>query len=115
MTEGTPGGMVAFTGQREFEAPIVEALKKVYDPEIPVDIYELGLIYKIDVDGEQKVRVEMTLTSPACPAAEMIPVEVKNVIEAIKGLGTTHVEIVWDPPWTPDFMSDAAKVQLGMY
>jgi metal-sulfur cluster biosynthetic enzyme len=80
-----------------------------------VDIFELGLVYGVAVGPDQKVRVEMTLTSPACPSAEAIPVEVRHKIEAIEGLAETQVDIVWDPPWTPQHMSEAAKVTLGWW
>jgi FeS assembly SUF system protein len=114
LSEEIPG-TVQFTGTTEFRTPIVAALKTVYDPEIPVDIFELGLIYKVEVDENRDVKVEMTLTSPACPSAEALPVEVKEKIEGIAGLNGCTVDIVWDPPWNQDYMSDAAKVALGMF
>jgi FeS assembly SUF system protein len=94
---------------------IVEALSKVYDPEIPVNIYELGLIYDVAVDSDNKVGVRMTLTAPACPAAQTLPVEVANRLKALPGVADARVDIVWDPPWDRDRMSDAAKLQLGMF
>jgi len=105
---------MSFVGPRELQEPVVAALKTVYDPEIPVDIYELGLVYKVTVDGEHAT-VEMTLTSPACPAAESIPVDVKERLESIEGVQTASVDIVWEPIWTPELMSEAAKLELGMY
>ncbi|MEZ5064846.1 MAG: iron-sulfur cluster assembly protein [bacterium] len=111
--EGTAN--VPFEGDVAYREPIRAAVKQVYDPEIPVDIWELGLIYKVKVADDHSVRVEMTLTSPACPSAEALPVEVKERIEAIEGIERANVDIVWDPPWTPEYMSDAAKVALGMY
>ena len=92
----------------------IEMLKTVYDPEIPVDIYELGLVYKIEIDDDANVRVEMTLTSPGCPVAVSLPVEVEHKIRSIEGVNDVTVDIVWDPPWTPDLMSEAAKLQLNM-
>jgi FeS assembly SUF system protein len=94
---------------------IVDVLKTVYDPEIPVDIYELGLVYDIAVDAEQRVLVRMTLTSPACPSAQQIPSEVRYKIKAIPGVADAWVEIVWEPPWDKDRMSEAAKLQLGFF
>jgi len=97
------------------EARVVDAIKTCYDPEIPVDIFELGLIYDIQVDEDQKVDVSMTLTSPACPVAGTLPPEVQHKIKAmVEGIGDVSVEVVWDPPWNIDMMSDAAKLQLGM-
>jgi FeS assembly SUF system protein len=92
---------------------IVDAIKTVYDPEIPVDVYELGLIYEINVYPVDNVYVLMTLTSPACPAAEVIPVEVEEKIKGIPGVNDVKVEITFDPPYTQDMMSEAAKLELG--
>lgn len=97
------------------EARIVEALKTVYDPEIPVDIWELGLIYGIDIADDGSVTVRMTLTAPACPAAEMLPPEVERKVAAVEGVTSARVEIVWEPMWTPDRMSESAKLQLGFF
>lgn len=99
----------------ELQPKIVEALKTVYDPEIPVDIYELGLIYEIIVDAERRVLVNMTLTSPACPSAQQIPSEVRYKIKALPEVTDAWVEIVWEPPWDKDRMSEAAKLQLGFF
>jgi FeS assembly SUF system protein len=94
---------------------IVAALSKVFDPEIPVNIYELGLIYDIVVDSANVVGIRMTLTAPACPAAQSLPAEVKNRIAGIPGVADVKVDVVWEPPWNRDRMSDAAKLQLGMF
>ena len=94
---------------------IVAALSKVFDPEIPVNIYELGLIYDILVDTSDVVGIRMTLTAPACPAAQTLPVEVRQRVSEIPGVTGVRLDIVWDPPWDRDRMSDAAKLQLGMF
>ncbi|MFZ0219915.1 MAG: SUF system Fe-S cluster assembly protein [Candidatus Aquirickettsiella sp.] len=93
---------------------IIEALKGIYDPEIPVNIYDLGLIYQFFIDPQGLVRIEMTLTSPGCPVAQTFPGTVENVINQVTGVSATQVELVWDPPWTSENMSEAAKLQLGM-
>jgi FeS assembly SUF system protein len=97
------------------QGKIIEVLKTVYDPEIPVDIYELGLIYEILVDAERRVLVRMTLTSPACPSAQQIPSEVRYKVKAIPEVTDAWVEIVWEPPWDKDRMSEAARLQLGFF
>jgi FeS assembly SUF system protein len=97
------------------EERVVMALKTVYDPEIPVDIYELGLIYGIDITPENDVTVRMTLTSPSCPAAEQIPPEVEQKVSAVAGVKSAKAEIVWEPTWTKDMMSEVAKLQLGFF
>ncbi len=94
---------------------LVEAVSKVFDPEIPVNIYELGLIYNLDVDSNNNVQVRMTLTAPACPAAQTIPIDVERRVREIPGINDVKVAVVWDPPWTRDKMSEAAKLTLGMY
>lgn len=93
---------------------VVEALKTVYDPEIPVNIYELGLVYKIDITEEDQVLVEMTLTSPACPVAGTLPGEVESKVLSVSGVQEATVELVWDPPWDTAKMSEAARLQLGI-
>jgi FeS assembly SUF system protein len=98
-----------------FQPALVEAVSKVFDPEIPVNIYELGLIYNLDVDASANVQVRMTLTAPACPAAQTIPLDVERRIREIPGINDVKVAVVWDPPWTRERMSDAAKLTLGMY
>ncbi|MFN5171053.1 MAG: SUF system Fe-S cluster assembly protein [Cyclobacteriaceae bacterium] len=92
---------------------IIAGLKTVYDPEIPVDIYELGLIYEINIFPVNNVNVQMTLTSPSCPSAEQIPSEVEQKIREIEGVNDVKVEITWDPPYSQDMMSEAAKLELG--
>jgi len=96
------------------EAQVLEVLKTCYDPEIPVDIYELGLIYEVQAEASGAVLVRMTLTSPACPVAGSLPLEVESKIRRIEGVGQVQVELVWDPPWTPERMSEAARLQLNM-
>ena len=97
------------------EGKVVEALKSCYDPEIPVDIYELGLIYKIDIGDDASCNVEMTLTSPACPVAGTLPPEVETKVAGVEGIASAKVEVTWEPPWTPELMSEAAKLELGMF
>ena len=94
---------------------IIAALKTVYDPEIPADIYELGLIYKIEIEDDRSVAVEMTLTTPNCPAAQDMPEMVENAVASVPGVGAVKVDVVWDPPWDPSRMSDEARLALGMY
>ena len=93
----------------------IEAIKTCYDPEIPVNIYELGLIYVVDVDKSGAVDIKMTLTSPACPAAQSLPPEVKQKVESVKGVTSAKVEVVWEPRWDPSMMSEEAKLALNMY
>ena len=99
----------------EIEEKIIAALRTCYDPEIPVNIYEMGLIYDIDVNPSGDVVLQMTLTSPACPVAGSLPPEVEAKLAAIPGVKSAKVDVVWDPPWTPERMSEAAKLQLGMF
>ena len=99
----------------ELQGPIIEVIKTVFDPEIPVDIYELGLIYEIIVDAERRVLINMTLTSPACPSAQQLPSEVRYKVKAVPGVSDATVAIVWEPPWDKDRMSEAAKLQLGFF
>jgi len=98
----------------EIRQRVIEQLHTVYDPEIPVDIYELGLIYDVSVDEAGKASIRMTLTSPACPAAEALPPEVETKARGVPGVTNVLLELVWDPPWTPERMSEAAKLELGM-
>jgi FeS assembly SUF system protein len=93
---------------------IVEQLKTVYDPEIPVDIYELGLIYEVKLDENGAASIRMTLTTPMCPAAEELPPEVESKTRSVEGVTSVTLDLVWDPPWSPEMMSEAAKLQLGM-
>ena len=98
----------------EIKEKIIEEIKKIYDPEIPVNIYELGLIYDVSVDKNNKVYVKMTLTSPNCPVAESLPNEVKNSIKEIKEVTEVDIDLVWDPPWDKSMMSEAAKLELNI-
>lgn len=93
---------------------VIEALRTVYDPEIPVNIFELGLVYRIDVDDHNAVHIDMTLTSPMCPVAETLPEEVKNKVEALDGVNAAVVNVVWDPPWNPSMMTEEAQLELGI-
>ncbi|GGE87302.1 SUF system Fe-S cluster assembly protein [Sphingomonas prati] len=105
LSPGEPGGQL-------YEM-VIEALKEIYDPEIPVNVYDLGLIYGVDVDGDHVV-VSMTLTTPNCPVAESMPGEIEMRVGAVPGVGSAEVNLVWDPPWDPQKMSDEAKLELGM-
>ena len=108
-TKLTPEELETFTEK------LVKALKTVYDPEIPVDIYELGLIYKVDVADNYDTAVDMTLTAPGCPVAGEMPVMVQHALEGIEGIGAVTVNMTFDPPWTPERMSEEAKLELNMY
>ena len=103
------------TQLEKLEQQIVDMIKTCYDPEIPVDIYELGLIYDIQIDEEKTAHIKMTLTSPNCPVAESLPVEVEEKVKSVEGLSDAKVEIVWDPPWSQDMMSEEAKFELGLF
>jgi FeS assembly SUF system protein len=92
---------------------IIETLRTVYDPEIPVNIFELGLIYKIDIEDDNRVRIDMTLTSPHCPVAEILPEEVRQKVFAVDGVTDAEVGVVWEPPWNPSMMSEEAQLELG--
>ena len=94
---------------------IVAALKTVYDPEIPADIYELGLIYKVDIEDDRSVKVDMTLTTPNCPSAQELPIMVENAVASVAGVGPVTVNVIWDPPWDQSRMSDEARVVLNMW
>ena len=93
---------------------VIEEIKKIYDPEIPVNIYELGLIYKVEVDEKNKVNIDMTLTSPNCPVAESLPKDVKESILKVEGVSDVNLNLVWEPPWDKDKMSEAAKLELNL-
>ena len=93
---------------------IISEIKKIYDPEIPVNIYDLGLIYKIEIDETNKVSIDMTLTSPNCPVAESLPVDVKDKVKKIEGVSDVDLKLVWNPPWTQDKLSEAAKLELNL-
>jgi FeS assembly SUF system protein len=97
------------------ESEVFEQIRTVFDPEIPVNIYELGLIYDVDVDDDGKVSIQMTLTSPACPAAQSLPGEVETKTRAVPGVTDVDLQIVWEPAWTMDRMSEAAKLELGFF
>ena len=99
----------------DFTRKLVAALKTVYDPEIPVDVYELGLIYKVDVADNKDVAVDMTLTAPNCPVAGEMPKMVQEALEGVEGIGKVTVDMTFDPPWTPERMSEEAKLELNMY
>jgi len=117
-----------FTQKQMLELKVIDALQTCYDPEIPVNIYELGLVYGIEInDSDERseckpdraqpsidVRIKMTLTAPSCPVAQSLPIEVEKKIGAIEGVKSAQVEVVWDPPWSPEKMSEGAKLQLGM-
>jgi FeS assembly SUF system protein len=98
----------------ELKEKVITEIKKIYDPEIPVNIYELGLIYKVEIDEKNKVNVEMTLTSPNCPVAESLPNSVKENIMNVDGVADVNLKLVWDPPWSKDKMSEAAKLELNL-
>lgn len=98
----------------QLKTHIIEVLKGIYDPEIPVNIYDLGLIYTIDINPQGFVKVEMTLTTPGCPVAQTFPSMVENVVNNVPGVSEATVELVWDPPWTTEKMSEAAKLQLNI-
>ena len=97
----------------DLKEKVISEIKKIYDPEIPVNIFELGLIYKIEIDNEKNVAIEMTLTSPNCPVAESLPKEVEEKVESIKSIKSAKVEITFEPPWNRDLMSEEAKLELG--
>jgi FeS assembly SUF system protein len=105
----TRQGEVDALGER-----VIDVLRTVYDPEIPVNIFELGLIYKVDIDDDHHVRIDMTLTSPACPVAGSLPGEVEAKVGDIEGVRGATVELVWDPPWNPSMMTEEAQLELGM-
>lgn len=100
--------------QTVIEAQIIEALKTCYDPEIPVDIYELGLIYGIGIEDDGEVEIKMTLTSPHCPAIQSLPAEIESKVSAVRGVSNVFIKLVWDPPWHSGRMSEAAKLELGL-
>lgn len=97
----------------QIEAEILKALKTIYDPEIPVNIYDLGLIYEVDVDDDNSVDIKMTLTAPNCPVADSLPIEVKEKVQAIEGVKQVNITLAFDPPWGPNMMSEEAKLELG--
>ena len=113
---GDTSGIVADAARTEALKPaILDAIRTVFDPEIPVNILELGFVYDVWVDAADVAGVRMTLTAPGCPAAQSLPVEVARKVKAVPGVADAKVDVVWDPPWTKDRMSDAAKLQLGLW
>ena len=100
--------------KKQLEASVISALKSVYDPEIPVDIYELGLIYEIKIDDDFHAHIVMTLTSPSCPVAESLPLEVEEKVASVEGISKASIELTWEPTWDKDMMSEEALVELGM-
>ena len=120
MSDELPNATVTASGippaeLEDFTAKLIAALKTVFDPEIPVDVYELGLIYKVDVADNRDVTVDMTLTAPGCPVAVELPINVRLALEKVEGIGKVEVAMTFDPPWTPERMSDEARMQLNMY
>jgi len=101
-------------GEKTLHDQVVDVIKTCYDPEIPVNIHELGLIYGIDIGPANAVAIRMTLTSPACPAAGSLPGEVQRKVQEVPGVASVTVDVVWDPPWAPDRMTEAARLQLGL-
>jgi len=114
-TAAAPADAAVPEGVDERQSQVIGMVSQVYDPEIPVNIFELGLIYDIDVKPDGLVAIEMTLTSPACPSAQQIPSEVRYKVKSIPGVTEAWVDIVWEPPWDKDRMSEAAKLSLGMF
>tara|TARA_R110000868_G_scaffold10313_16_gene50696 strand:- start:15037 stop:15417 length:381 start_codon:yes stop_codon:yes gene_type:complete len=119
--QDTPPGTIADEGvdnaagtpQETLKQEVIAAISEIFDPEIPVNIYELGLIYDVHVSEESKVELVMTLTSPHCPVAEILPGQVKSRVELVEGVGEVDLELTWEPPWSPELMSEAAKLELG--
>ena len=109
------GPEVAGGGDAELRERVIAALREVYDPEIPLNIYDLGLIYRLEIDSDHKALIDMTLTSPNCPVAGSLPGEIENAARSAEGVGDVVVELVWDPPWDMDRMGEAAKLELGMF
>ncbi|WP_350333885.1 SUF system Fe-S cluster assembly protein [Coralliovum pocilloporae] len=110
-----PGSDIPAEELERLTDDIVSAIKTVYDPEIPVDIYELGLIYRVEIDDDRNIEVDMTLTAPGCPVAGEMPIWVDNAVSSVMGVGAVKVNMVFDPPWTPERMSEEAKVALNWY
>ena len=103
------------SGFDELHGQVIEELKEIFDPEIPVNIYDLGLIYSVNIDPDANVSIEMTLTAPGCPVAQTFPGTVEAEVNKVDGVKDTHVELIWDPPWTPERMTEAAKLELGFF
>ena len=109
------GPEVTGGGDPELRSRVIAALKEIYDPEIPLNIYDLGLIYRIDIDPDTNTSIDMTLTSPNCPVAETLPGEVENAAKAVDGIGDVQLELVWDPPWDMDRLGEAGRLELGLF
>ena len=109
------GPEVTGGGDPELRGRVIAALKEIYDPEIPLNIYDLGLIYRIDIDANTNASIDMTLTSPNCPVAESLPGEVENAAKAVDGIGDVQLELVWDPPWDMDRLGEAGRLELGLF
>ena len=109
------GPQVTGGGDPELRSRVITALKEIYDPEIPLNIYDLGLIYRIDIDPDTNTSIDMTLTSPNCPVAESLPGEVENAAKAVDGIGDVQLELVWDPPWDMDRLGEAGRLELGLF
>lgn len=119
-SSAAPAGIGTWTPEGETppalsEAAVLDAIATVYDPEIPVNIYELGLIYAVELGDDGKVRIEMTLTAPGCPSAQELPVQVRDAVLAVPGVTAAEVQTVWDPPWNPSRMTEEARLALNMY
>ncbi len=110
-----PAPAVKAHDAEDLEQKVIEVLQTVFDPEIPVNIYEIGLVYGIDIDPSGAVVVRMTLTSPGCPVAVSLPLEVESKVQTVSGVTSARVDLVWEPPWNPSMMSEAAKLQLGFF
>ena len=109
------GPEVTGGGDPELRSRVIAALKEIYDPEIPLNIYDLGLIYRIDIDPDTNASIDMTLTSPNCPVAESLPGEVENAAKTVEGIGDVQLELVWDPPWDMDRLGEAGRLELGLF
>lgn len=106
--------IIAATDANTLKQNVIQILREIYDPEIPVNIYDLGLIYALEVDDTGTVQIRMTLTAPACPVAQTFPGTVECVVKSVPGVTEARIDLVWDPPWSPEMMSEAARLQLGM-
>ena len=114
MLDGDNAGKKRQAEVDELGERVIEALRTIYDPEIPVNIFELGLIYKVDIEDDNKVRIDMTLTSPHCPVAEILPEEVRHKVLVVDGVSDAEVGVVWEPPWHPGMMTEEAQLELGI-
>lgn len=103
------------SSQQALREPVIAAMRTVYDPEIHINVYDLGLIYHLEIDEENVVNIEMTLTAPACPVAEILPGQIENVVRAVDGVSDVRLELVWEPPWDATRISEAARVELGLF